>query len=34
MDPDMTLHYMAATIRDDIDAYRAIAGFDISGIPA
>ena len=33
MDPDMTLHYMAATIRRDIDAYREIAGFDIAGNP-
>ena len=33
MDPDMTLNYMAALIRSDIDAYRDIAGFDISGNP-
>jgi hypothetical protein len=33
MDPDMTLQYMAAIIRHDIDTYRAIAGFDISGNP-
>jgi len=33
MDPDMTLAYMAATIRAEIDTYRAIAGFDISGNP-
>jgi hypothetical protein len=33
MDPDMTLQYMAAIIRHDIDAYRDIAGFDISGNP-
>jgi hypothetical protein len=33
MDPDMTLNYMAAIIRRDIDAYRAVAGFDISKNP-
>ena len=33
MDPDSTLHYMAAIIRISIDAYRQIAGFDISGNP-
>ncbi|MEJ0011388.1 MAG: DUF1402 family protein [Bauldia sp.] len=33
MDPDKTLNYMAALIRADIDAYRDIAGFDISGNP-
>ena len=33
MDPDKTLNYMAAIIRNDIDAYRSIAGFDISGNP-
>jgi hypothetical protein len=33
MDPDLSLHYMAAIIRHDIDAYRAIAGFDISQNP-
>jgi hypothetical protein len=33
MDPDMTLQYMAAIIRHDIDTYRDIAGFDISGNP-
>ena len=33
MDPDLTLNYMAAIIRSDIDAYRAIANFDISGNP-
>ena len=32
MDPDRSLHYVAATIRSSIDAYRA-AGFDISGNP-
>ena len=33
MDPDLTLPYVAATIRGSIDAYRDIAGFDISGNP-
>ena len=33
MDPDATFQYMAAIIRHDIDAYRAIAGFDISKNP-
>lgn len=33
MDPDMTLHYMAAVIRTSIDAYRDIAGMDISNNP-
>ena len=33
MDPDLTLPYVAATIRRSIDAYRDIAGFDISGNP-
>ncbi len=33
MDPDLTLPYVAATIRHSIDAYRQIAGFDISGNP-
>ncbi|MGP2491226.1 DUF1402 family protein [Mesorhizobium sp. PUT5] len=33
MDPDLTLPYVAATIRKSIDAYRDIAGFDISGNP-
>ncbi|WP_279483151.1 DUF1402 family protein [Aureimonas sp. SK2] len=33
MDPDRTLAYMAAVIRTSIDAYRDIAGFDISGNP-
>ncbi len=33
MDPDATLAYMAATIRVSIDAYRDVAGFDISGNP-
>ena len=33
MDPDMTLTYVAATLRKSIDAYEAIAGFDISNNP-
>lgn len=33
MDPDLTLPYVAATLRKSIDAYAAIAGFDISGNP-
>jgi hypothetical protein len=33
MDPDLTLAYVAATIRKSIDAYASIAGFDISGNP-
>jgi hypothetical protein len=33
MDPDTSLHYMAAVIRNDIDIYRRIAGFDISKNP-
>jgi hypothetical protein len=33
MDPDKSLNYMAALIKSDIDAYRDIAGFDISGNP-
>jgi hypothetical protein len=33
MDPDVTLDYVAATLRMSIDAYRDIAGFDISGNP-
>ncbi|MCA0015526.1 DUF1402 family protein [Mesorhizobium sp. B292B1B] len=33
MDPDLTLPYVAATIRKSIDAYKSIAGFDISGNP-
>jgi hypothetical protein len=32
MDPDLTLPYVAATLRDAIDAYAAV-GFDISGNP-
>ncbi|MDP3897732.1 MAG: DUF1402 family protein [Mesorhizobium sp.] len=33
MDPDQTLPYVAATLKASIDAYRDIAGFDISGNP-
>ncbi len=33
MDPDKTLPYVAAAIRLSIDAYRDIAGIDISGNP-
>ncbi len=33
MDPDTSLHYMAAVIRSSIDAYRRTAGFDISQNP-
>ena len=33
MDPDTSLHYVAAVIRVSIDAYRDIAHFDISGNP-
>lgn len=33
MEPDATLYYMAAVLRHSIDAYRSIAGFDISGNP-
>ncbi|TGV48409.1 DUF1402 family protein, partial [Mesorhizobium sp. M2D.F.Ca.ET.160.01.1.1] len=33
MDPDLTLPYVAATIRKSIDAYRNIASFDISRNP-
>jgi hypothetical protein len=33
MDPDLTLPYVAATLRKSIDAYNSIAGFDISGNP-
>ncbi|PTE10411.1 DUF1402 family protein [Mesorhizobium helmanticense] len=33
MDPDLTLSYVAATIRKSIDAYKDIAGFDISDNP-
>ncbi|KQT64567.1 hypothetical protein ASG54_03105 [Aureimonas sp. Leaf460] len=33
MDPDRSLAYMAAVIRSSIEAYREIAGVDISGNP-
>ena len=33
MDPDLTLPYMAATLKNSIEAYRRIAGFDISNNP-
>ncbi|MCU0831752.1 MAG: DUF1402 family protein [Rhizobiaceae bacterium] len=33
MDPDLTLPYIAAVIRTSIDAYKSIAGFDISANP-
>jgi hypothetical protein len=33
MDPDLTLPYVAATLKKAIDAYRNIAGFDISQNP-
>lgn len=33
MDPDLTLPYMAATIQNSIEAYKKIAGFDISDNP-
>ncbi len=33
MDPDKSLAYVAAAIRTSIDAYRTIAGVDISGNP-
>ncbi len=33
MDPDLTLPYVAATVKKAIDAYRTIAGFDISQNP-
>ncbi|EJF91223.1 DUF1402 family protein [Bartonella tamiae] len=33
MDPDLTIPYIAATIRQSIDAYRQIADFDISKNP-
>jgi len=33
LDPDITLDYMAAAIQQAIEAYRLIAGFDISGNP-
>lgn len=33
MDPDLTIAYVAATLKTSIDAYRTIAGFDISQNP-
>lgn len=33
MDPDLTLAYVAATLKKSIEAYRDIAGFDISENP-
>lgn len=33
MDPDLTLAYIAATLKKSIDTYREIAGFDISQNP-
>ena len=33
MDPDLTLNYVAATLKTSIDAYRDIAGYDISQNP-
>jgi hypothetical protein len=33
MNPDLTLPYVAATLKKSIDAYKSIAGFDISGNP-
>jgi hypothetical protein len=33
MDPDLTLNYVAATLKKSIDSYRSIAGFDISQNP-
>jgi hypothetical protein len=33
MEPDSTLIYMAAVIRNSIDSYKSIAGFDISKNP-
>jgi len=33
MDPDLTIPYVAATLKTSIDAYRSIAGFDISDNP-
>jgi hypothetical protein len=33
MDPDLTLTYVAATLKKSIEAYRDIAGFDISTNP-
>jgi hypothetical protein len=33
MDPDLTLNYVAATLKTSIDAYGQVAGFDISQNP-
>lgn len=33
MNPDLTLNYVAATLKKSIDAYRRVAGFDISDNP-
>ncbi len=33
MDPGKSLHYMAAVLRDAIDAYKSVANVDISGNP-
>ncbi len=33
MDPDLTIAYVAATLKNSIDVYREIAGFDISQNP-
>jgi hypothetical protein len=33
MDPDKSLNYMAAIIRNDIETYKSVANFDISGNP-
>ena len=33
MDPDISLAYMAASIRQSIDAYKKVAGVDISKNP-
>ncbi len=33
MDPDLTLAYVAATLKTSIDAYRRLAGFDITDNP-
>lgn len=33
MDPDVSLAYMAASIRHSIDVYKSVAGVDISGNP-
>jgi len=33
MDPDLTLPYVAATLKKSIDAYQSIAGFDITQNP-